>query len=47
MTTHIPDTTWSEVMALRDDVVSGKIKVEPHFDAAAVHALVTEVAVAK
>ncbi len=46
-TSHIPDKTWSEIMALRDDVVSGKIKVEPHFDAAAVHALVTEVAVAK
>lgn len=46
-TTHIPDKTWSDVMALRDDIVSGKIKVEPHFDAAAVHALVTEVAVAK
>lgn len=46
-TSHIPDKTWTEIMALRDDVISGKIKVEPHFDAAAVHALVTEVAVAK
>ena len=46
-TSHIPDKTWSEISALRDDVVSGKIKVEPHFDAAAVHALVTEVPVAK
>lgn len=46
-TSHIPDKTWTEITALREDVVSGKIKVEPHFDAAAVHALVTEVAVAK
>ncbi len=46
-TSHIPDKVWSELEALRGDIVSGKIKVEPHFDAAAVHALVTEVAVAK
>ena len=46
-TSHIPDKVWSDVQAIRDDVVSGKIKVEPHFDAAAVHAMVTEVAVPK
>ena len=42
-TSHIPDKVWSELQAIRGD----KIKVEPAFDAAAVHALVTEVAVAK
>jgi basic membrane protein A len=46
-TSHIPDKVWNELEAIRGDIVSGKIKVEPHFDAAAVHALVTEVAVAK
>ncbi len=46
-TSHVPDKTWTELMAVRDDIVSGKIKVEPHFDAGAVHALVSEVAVAK
>jgi len=43
-TPQIPDATWAEVMALRDDIISGKIKVEPVFDAAAVRALMTDVA---
>ena len=43
----IPDKVWSELQPIRDDIISGKIKVVPHFDAAAVHALVTDVAVAK
>ena len=43
----IPDKIWSELQPIRDDIVSGKIKVVPHYDAAAVHALVTDVAVAK
>ncbi len=46
-TSHIPDQTWSDLQAIRQDIVDGKIKVEPHYDAAAVHALVTEVPVAK
>ena len=46
-TSHIPDKVWGELQAIRTDIISGKIKVEPHFDAAAVHALVTEVPVAK
>ena len=46
-TSHIPDKVWSELQAIRGDIISGKIKVEPAFDAAAVHALVTEVAVTK
>ena len=42
-TPQIPDDVWAEVMALRDDIISGKIKVEPAFDAAAVHERVTAV----
>ena len=28
-TPQIPDDVWAEVMALRDEIISGKIKVEP------------------
>lgn len=44
-TDHIPEKTWGEIQALRQDIVEGRIKVEPHFDAGAVHALVTDVPV--
>jgi simple sugar transport system substrate-binding protein len=43
-TTAIPDKVWSEIQALREDVISGKIKVDPVYDAAAVRALMTSVA---
>jgi simple sugar transport system substrate-binding protein len=43
-TAQIPDAVWTDVMALRDQVVSGAIKLEPVFDAAAVRALMTSVA---
>ena len=46
-TSHIPDQTWSDLQALRQDIIDGKIKVEAHFDPGAVHAMVTEVPVAK
>ena len=42
-TPQIPDDVWAEIMAIRDDIISGKIKVEPAFDAAAVHERVTAV----
>ena len=42
-TDAIPADTWTEIMALRDDVISGKITVEPIFDAAEVRALMTSV----
>ena len=42
-TDAIPAETWTEIMALRDVVISGKIKVEPIYDAAAVRALMTSV----
>ncbi|WP_442920783.1 putative B6 ABC transporter substrate-binding protein [Mesorhizobium sp. CCNWLW176] len=42
-TAAIPDNVWTEVQALREDVISGKIKVEPVFEATAVRALMTNV----
>jgi basic membrane protein A and related proteins len=42
-TAAIPEDVWTQIQALREDVVSGKIKVEPIFDAAAVRALMTKV----
>lgn len=42
-TSAIPDNVWSEVQALREDVISGKIKVEPVFEATAVRKLMTNV----
>lgn len=43
-TKQIPDDVWAQISALREDIISGKIKVEPIFDAAAVRALMTDVA---
>jgi basic membrane protein A len=43
-TAAIPDNVWAEIQALREDVISGKIKVDPVYDAAAVRALMTSVA---
>jgi len=41
---HIPDRVWSEVEAVRREIIDGKIKVEPIFDAVKVRALMTSVA---
>lgn len=38
---HIPEDVWAEVMAVKDQIISGDVVVEPHFDAESVHALVT------
>ncbi|TIU09932.1 MAG: BMP family ABC transporter substrate-binding protein, partial [Mesorhizobium sp.] len=43
-TAAIPDNIWAEIQALREDVISGKTKVDPVYDAAAVRALMTSVA---
>jgi basic membrane protein A len=40
---HIPDAVWSQIMDLRKDIIAGKIKIEPIFDAQKVRALVTSV----
>jgi simple sugar transport system substrate-binding protein len=41
---HIPDRVWSEVEAVRREIIDGRIKVEPIFDAVKVRALMTSVA---
>ena len=45
-TPQIPDDVWASVMKLRDEVLSGAIKVDPIFDAAAVRAMMSDVSVA-
>ncbi len=42
-TDNIPAETWTEVMAVRDQMISGDITLEPVFDAEGVRALVTTV----
>ncbi len=42
-TKHIPDDVWNEVMAVRQEILDGKIKVEPVWDAAQVRPLMTSV----
>jgi basic membrane protein A and related proteins len=41
---HIPDKVWTEVAAVRQQIIDGKLKVEPIFDAAKVRALMNSVA---
>jgi basic membrane protein A len=43
-TKHIPDKVWTEVGAVRQQIIDGKLKVEPIFDAAQVRALMNSVA---
>jgi basic membrane protein A and related proteins len=40
---HIPDDVWNQIAEVRKDIVSGKIKIEPIYDAQKVRALVTSV----
>lgn len=40
---HIPDDVWADVSKVRDQIVSGSLKIEPVWDAAAVRALMTSV----
>lgn len=40
-TPQVPDDIWNEVMALRDEIVSGSMSMDPIFDAEEVRALVT------
>jgi len=42
-TKHIPDDVWKEVTAVRQDILDGKVKVEPVWDAAQVRPLMTSV----
>src|SRR6202171_4368281 len=41
---HIPDKVWSEVEVVRTQIIDGKVKIEPIFDAAKVRALMSSVA---
>jgi len=41
---YIPDNVWSEVDAVRKQIVDGKLKIEPIFDALKVRALMSSVA---
>jgi len=42
-TKHIPDDLWAQMMALRDDIIAGKVKVDEIYDAQQVRALITSV----
>jgi len=42
-TKHIPDAVWAQIMDLRKDLIDGKIKIEPVYDAQQVRALMTSV----
>ncbi len=42
-TSHIPDDVWKKVMAVRDEIVGGKMMLKPVFDAQDVRALMTSV----
>ncbi len=43
-TKHIPDTVWSDIEAVRTQIVGGQMKVEPVWEASAVRAMMTSVA---
>lgn len=40
-TTHIAGNVWSDLMVIRQQIVAGKLKIEPISDTATVHALMT------
>lgn len=42
-TANAPDEVWAEIDAIKADIVAGKIKVEPKYDAESVHRLVKAV----
>ena len=44
---HIPDDVWAQVMATRDEIVSGAVMVDLITDAQAVRALMTSVDIAE
>jgi simple sugar transport system substrate-binding protein len=41
---YIPDPVWSDIEAVRQQIIDGKVKVEPIFDAVRVRALMNSVA---
>jgi simple sugar transport system substrate-binding protein len=42
-TPQVPEDVWTSVMAVRDEIVNGTVKVEPVFEATAVRALMSDV----
>ena len=42
-TKHIPEAVWGQIMEIRKDLIDGKIKIEPIYDAQKVRALMTSV----
>ena len=42
-TKHVPDNVWNEVMTVRQQILDGKVKVEPIWDAAQVRPLMSSV----
>ncbi len=46
-TDHIPAPLWNDLMAIRQEIIDGKIVVTPSYDAASVHALVNPLETAK
>lgn len=40
-TTHIPGNVWADLMAIRKQIVAGKLQIEPITDTPKVHALMT------
>jgi simple sugar transport system substrate-binding protein len=42
-TKHIPDAVWKEIMDVRQQILDGKVKVEPVWDAAQVRPLMSSV----
>ncbi|RST85047.1 BMP family ABC transporter substrate-binding protein [Aquibium carbonis] len=45
-TDEIPDDVWTDVQAIREQMLSGEITIEPVFEATAVRALMTDVSAA-
>lgn len=45
-TAQVPDDIWTDVQKIRDQIVSGEIKVEPVFEAKVVRGLMTDVSAA-
>jgi simple sugar transport system substrate-binding protein len=42
-TKHIPDDVWTNLSAVRQQIVDGSLKIEPIWDASKVRALMTSV----
>jgi simple sugar transport system substrate-binding protein len=41
-TKHIPDAVWAHVQDIRAQIIAGKIALQPHFDAATLHRMLSQ-----